>query len=242
MLPGQLALRCRLSHGPQAVAALLDFLPWTEEEDLACEVQQALGVLAVREGGVDAAILRALDDALPVRRAVAAEVLGGIGDAQALAAVSKLLTDSSPAVRMCAAVALLQARDRRAVPALIDLATAAPPEQAWPAEVLLQRLGGPDGPALDSAEDATARARQRDAWKAWWHEHGATVDLTKIDATPTRRAKPSARASGSWEEHTPDRAVSGAAGVMWISGGHAPQWEIGAHPERQHRRRSAAQG
>src|SRR5262249_61911732 len=58
--------------------ALLDLLP-TADETLAPEVKAALVVYADHDGKPDPALLRALEDTDPVRRAAARDVLGRDG-------------------------------------------------------------------------------------------------------------------------------------------------------------------
>jgi HEAT repeat protein len=220
-LPPAAARLLALRKPAGAVEALLDFLPWAEAEDLADEVQTALATLAVRDGQVDPALVRALGDAFPVRRAAAAEVLAG--DARQRAAVRKLLADPDPAVRLCAAVALVHARDKEAVPVLIDLAADLPSSKAWQAEELLQHLAGARAPQVGK-DGAAPRQQYRAAWQAWWKEHGGTVDLTKLHAAPPHKARVSARASNSWEGNTPDKAFDGSSETVWNAGNYAPQW------------------
>jgi RNA polymerase sigma factor (sigma-70 family) len=43
-------------------------------------------------------------------------------------------------------------------------------------------------------------------------------------AVPPRKLTVRTRASGSWDEHTPDRAFDGTAHTMWNSGSYFPQW------------------
>jgi hypothetical protein len=205
-----------------AVETLLAFLPFTDDEYLADEAQRAVAVLGIRAGQVDAALVQALDDPLPVRRAVAAEVLAGAGDAKLLPAVRKLLRDPSAAVRQSAALALLQARDPSAVPVLIDLAADLPPGKAWPAQEVLKGLAGAGAPQVEPGNDVESRQRYRTLWQTWWREHGRAVDLARAEAAPTRKAKVSARASNSWDAYTPERAFAG--NDMWNAGGYAPQW------------------
>lgn len=94
-----------------AVEALLAFLPWAVNEGMAGEVQTALTSLAVSDGKVDPALVRALDDPLPARRALAAEVLAKAGGAEQRLAVRKLLRDADPTVRLRAAFALAAANE-----------------------------------------------------------------------------------------------------------------------------------
>jgi HEAT repeat protein len=208
-----------------AAAALLAFYPWTEDEALAGEVQKALTTLAVSEGRVDPALLGALEDPLPLRRALAVEVLSAAGAAGHQDAVRKLLADPHPAVRLCAAVARVQARDRDAVPVLIDLATDLPPGPAWHAQEVLRRLAGDKAPQMVRGDKEADRQQFRAAWKGWWKEHAGTVKLAPLETAPIRKAHVSARASSSWKaDTTPDQAFDRDRTTMWSSGNYAPQW------------------
>jgi HEAT repeat protein len=221
-LPPVAARLVALRKPAGAVDALLAFLPWTEDEQLAGEVEHALTQLAVRGGKVDPALPRALDDEWPVRRAIAGKVLVGIGGGEHRA-VRKLLADPDAAVRLCVALALVCAGDKEAVPALIDLAADLPASHAWQAAELLQHIAGNKGPALED-DNATGHQRHRAAWQKWWEDHAATIDLTSLPAGLTHKAAVQARASNSWDGHTPDRAFVGDRQTYWNAGGHAPQW------------------
>ncbi len=145
-LPPVAARLLALRKPPGAVEALLAFLPWAEEEHLAGEVQTALTTLAVRDGKVDPALVRALDDPLPVRRAVAAEVLARAGGAEARPAVRKLLHDADPTVRIRVASALAEANDKEAISVLRDALK--------DIERLVQQLGSDDFRKREDAIEA----------------------------------------------------------------------------------------
>ena len=207
---------------PQAVEALLAFLPdaGPAEEDA---IAGALTVLGSRDGKADPALVTALADKLPLRRAVAAEALAGAAPARA--AVRKLLTDPVRAVRLHVAVALAYAGDKEAVPVLIDLVADWPGGQTREAEELLRRLGGAKAPRVGPGDKAAARKHYRDDWNAWWKEHSATVNLAQLDAGPPRKAKVSARASGTYQpDRTPDKPFDLDRPFVWNSGGYAPGW------------------
>jgi HEAT repeat protein len=167
-----------------ATAALLAFLPFTEDSAMKEEVVKAAQALVRADGPGVAEALAALADERPVCRQAAAEILAGAGGDKQKAAVRKLLTDADPAVRLRVAVLLVRARDREAVPALINLVAELPREQARDAEEFLYRLAGNGAPAVPPGNDPGAQQKFRAAWQAWWKEHGAKVDLTVLDAVP----------------------------------------------------------
>ncbi|MGH7226573.1 MAG: HEAT repeat domain-containing protein, partial [Gemmataceae bacterium] len=146
-----------------ATAALLAYLPLAEEDNLGDEVKAALIALALRDGKLDAALLRALDDELPLIRAAAAEALVRGGGRRGRAAVAKLLRKDTPLVRLRIALALVRTGDKDGVSVLIDLLAVLPGEQASEAEEALYQLAGDKPPKLP--DDNTKR---RDVWAAWW--------------------------------------------------------------------------
>jgi HEAT repeat protein len=106
-LPAAAARALAVRRPAGAVAALLDYLPFIEEEWLEDEVLLSLGNLAVRQGNVDLLLVAALDDKRPVRRAAAAYLLGRMGGEKHRAAVRRLLTDTREKVRRRAAQGLV---------------------------------------------------------------------------------------------------------------------------------------
>jgi HEAT repeat protein len=120
---------------------------------------------------------------------------------------------------------LSYARDKAAVPVLIDLVAELPRDQARPAEDLLRRLASARAPRIRSGDRAAERKQYRDAWNAWWKEHGGSVNPDRLEAGPPRKAKVSARASATWNnEVTPDKPFNLDQPTTWNSGGYAPQW------------------
>jgi HEAT repeat protein len=165
-----------------AVEVLLDYLPYAESEAMAGEVHRALAALALRDGTPDPALVRALEDKLPARRAAAGEALAQAGEPNIRGAVRKLLQDADAAVRLQVALALVAARDKDAVPALIDALADLPPEQSTQAQDTLLLLASDKAPAVTLGGDLAARRQARDAWAAWWREHATSVDLAKVQA------------------------------------------------------------
>jgi HEAT repeat protein len=167
------------------IALLLDYIPNADDDQVTETVLAALRSLADPKKP-DEALLRALADRAPARRAAAAHVLGRHAATTAREAVAKLLADPEVLVRFRAAESLLLARERVSVPALIDLLRSAKPELRWQVEDLLARLPGcikdepvtPVSPSDDKPEDLR---QWRDAWAGWWAKYGSSADLAKVE-------------------------------------------------------------
>jgi HEAT repeat protein len=184
---GQLPIQARLMayRKPPATAdVLLSFVPFADEDQVFDEVRSALAAVAVREGKADPLLVHALDDKLAARRGVAAEALALGGAADQRPAVRKLLKDPDGGVKLRVALALSTARDRDAVPVLIDLMGELPFDKGVQAETFLRTVAGDSGPNVYLGTDDASRKKTRDAWQAWWKQHGATVDLARASTAP----------------------------------------------------------
>ncbi len=164
-----------------AAAVLLDYVPFADDEDVADAVRAALAAVAVQDGKPEKAVVDALEDKLPAKRAAAVQALVRGGTVEQRQGLRKFLDDADPMVRLHAALAFLDAKDKAAVPALIDLLAQLPPERGWPAEVVLVRLAGDQAPAVSPGKDEADRKKCRDAWAEWWAKQGGALDLAKID-------------------------------------------------------------
>ena len=163
------AVRALAALKPDGAAdALLEYLPYAEDDKVEQEVESALAAVALKDGKPASAVLRALTDAAPVRRAAAAVALCRVGGDDQKAAVRELLKDPKPTVRFRAAMALADAYSGEAVPVLIDLLADLPNEQRKQAEEYLTNLAGEWAVAGPQGNDATSRKLRRDAWAAWW--------------------------------------------------------------------------
>jgi hypothetical protein len=170
-----------------AVEVLLGYLPFADGEAVVDEIQTTLAAVAVRQGKPEPALLTALTAAAPVRRAVAGAALVKAGIAETKASVRKLLHDPEPRVRLRIGLALAFARDKDAVPVLIDLLNKLPLENSLPIEDLLCRLAGDKAPAVSLGQDAASQGKCRDAWAAWWREHGAAIHMAALEGAPPLR-------------------------------------------------------
>jgi hypothetical protein len=163
-----------------AAGVLLAYLPAADEQAVEEAVLPAVAAVAVRGGEADPALLHALADKEPARRAAAAHVLGTAVPGQR-PAVRRLLADPEALVRFRAASALVRARDKAAVPALIALLGEGPAPLMYRAEDLLCRVAGAGGaPAALGAGDEADRRRCRAAWDQWWQGHAAKADLAGV--------------------------------------------------------------
>jgi HEAT repeat protein len=170
---------------PEAVGVLLQYLPFVDDGDRGRVEEEALATLcalSVREPRLDPALMAALQDSHPARRAAAALVLGRVGDRDQVQAVHPLLKDGEARVRFRAAQGLLAARDRAAVETLVALLADGPVEHANEAELVLRDIAGERAPQV-SMGDGTAEVRRKcqDAWLAWWRDHGSRQELPVLD-------------------------------------------------------------
>jgi HEAT repeat protein len=151
-----------------AARALLDYLPFADDDTVMDELRDSLAILAVVDGKPDEAVLQALKDKEPIRRAVAAEALCRAGAAGEYPLVRYLLKDSKPTVRMRAALALASVKDEQAIPVLIDSLGKLNEDQARLAEEQLLKLAGAQAPSVALGKDEATRKRCHDVWNTWW--------------------------------------------------------------------------
>jgi hypothetical protein len=163
-----------------AVEALLDYAPFLDDESVEEAVLEALARLGLKGGKADAALVKALKDKEPLKRAAAAFAVGQ-AEAEQARLVAALLSDADARVRFRAAAARVKAADRAAVPVLAALLADGPFATACHAEDLLFRVGGEKSPAVSLPADAEGRRKARAAWEAWWKEHEAKLDLAKVN-------------------------------------------------------------
>src|SRR5262249_62117951 len=85
--------RLALRKSDGARKALLDYIPFAEQEYLAEEIRTALTALAVRDGKPDPVVVEALADRQAARRAAAGVALTRAGGAGKLPALPQPLQD-----------------------------------------------------------------------------------------------------------------------------------------------------
>jgi HEAT repeat protein len=211
---------------PGVTEALLQFLPNAAEEQTTEEVWYALDSVAAGAGKLDPALLSALKDRAPARRAAAACIVACRGNAQERAGVRQLLTDPDAMVRLRVAQGLLAARDKSGLPVLVALLNDPRVEISWQAEELLHWAAQESSPkATIGAGSSEARERCREAWDHWWRQQGATLNLAKLDEGPLRPGLVLAGIEGGGKSRV---ALFGCDG--------GPRWEAetGARPFEVH--------
>jgi HEAT repeat protein len=178
------ALRLLAQRKPaKAAATLLAYLPSAEEESVVEDVFDALRTLAVADGKADPAIVEALNDKLPIRRAAAGAALARAKATDQLPAVRKLLADRDLNVRLRVAFGLAAAREAEAVPAMLALLiepklTAV---EAGEIEQFLCRLAEDKAPTESLGIDAASRKKYRDAWAKWWETDGVKLASSRLE-------------------------------------------------------------
>jgi hypothetical protein len=200
------ALVIALKRPDGATEAMLDCLPWLDDEPYHEAVFQALARTGLKDGTASAALTAAAKDKQPLRRAAAASALGR-GDADARKVAAALLADTDVRVRFHAAISLVRAGDKKAVEPLVALLMDAPPMLAWQAEDLLSRLGGDKGPTASvGAGSDDERKKARDTWAAWWKDNGDKLDFAKVNLEdPPQRLSLIIESEGKIWECGPDK-------------------------------------
>lgn len=179
---------------PDAAAALLGFVPTADSAQVEEDIRAALAALVGRGNEVDPAILSALTDASPARRAAAAVALvtAGVQKPTGPAAAARprvraaLAAEKEPDARYRMAFALAgDGRDPDALPALIDIlpTLAGQKGRLWVVEDLLLQAAGADRPKTPLGPDQAGLLRAREAWKAWYDAH-KSPDLLKTAYRP----------------------------------------------------------
>jgi HEAT repeat protein len=168
-----------------ATEALLAFLPFADNETVSEAVRSALGLVGVgKDGTADPALVAALTDRKPERRAAAAAAVARAGVAEHLPAVRALLKDEDPSVRFHAGLALANLFEKEAVPVLIDTLPKMTPGQRGVVEDLLYQIAGEKAPVISPGGDEAAREAYRKAWAGWWKDNGATLNLSRALSPP----------------------------------------------------------
>lgn len=165
----QSAVRMMAARNPEgATEALLDYLPFADDDSVVQEIETGLMNVGVRDGKPESALIRALSDSVAIRRSMATKVLCQVGGTAGRDAVRPLLKDGKPSVRMQAALSLADAHDAEAVPVLIDLVGGLPEEGRKRVEGYLTDLAGEWAVRTPQGSDAASKRLRRELWTAWW--------------------------------------------------------------------------
>jgi hypothetical protein len=164
---------------------LLAFLPSLEDDSAEEDLFRAIERLGFSKGKAAPPLVSAIRAKTSRQRAAAAWALGRSTEKADRDRVFLLLRDDAAAVRYRAAEALVVGRDARGVPALIAQIEEGPLELAWQAESLLSRLAGEHAPREILSVETEVRQKCRLAWRTWWRERGAKLDLAKLDLRQT---------------------------------------------------------
>jgi hypothetical protein len=167
-----------------AAAALLNFLPAVGDERVLEKLQIALVAVTLRDGQPDPAVIHAVQDDDPTRRAAAGVALCRVGAKEHLPAVRKLLNDPIPRVRLRIGLALVALGEREAVPALISVLDVLPRNLLVPVEDLLYGLARESAPVMSMGHGTAERKKFREAWADWWKTSGKTIDLASVRESP----------------------------------------------------------
>jgi HEAT repeat protein len=160
-----------------ATEALLAYLPCAPDEEVEEAVYYALREIWQVTGKVPPALVEALGDAVPARRAVAACLLGKDATAEVRKRVRERLADGDALVRLRAAQGLLACGDLAGLGTLVGLLEAAPRDVAWQAEELLRYLGGDSSPEVVLGRAGVAQRKAcAAAWRAGLAGKGRTAD------------------------------------------------------------------
>jgi len=160
------------------VAALLAFLFCAENEESIAQLNRVLLEVGVLDGQADPALVKALDDRVGIRRAVAAVTLRKGGTVDHFAAVQKLLLDKDIEVRRRVALGLAEAGDQEGAVSLSGLLESLPDAQAWEIEEQLERLAGGKAPAEMTANPIDWK-KVAGAWRQWWQGERGKVVMTE---------------------------------------------------------------
>lgn len=217
------AVRLLNQRQPQGtLEALLAYLPFTRDSKVEEEIYYALDSLAVSEGRLHSALVAALTDPLPARRAVAACIIGRQGSPEHRTRVGRMAReDQAPYVRLRAAQGLLAASNVMAVPTLIDLLKTPSLEITWQAEELLRWTAGDRSPSafIGKATEAERETCHR-AWQAWWGKSQDRYRNGQLEFPPG-----GPHLVLVWD--TPQRRPHETEDRIWLAGsGNAPRYEV----------------
>jgi HEAT repeat protein len=164
-----------------AAAVLLNYLPSAEDERIAETIHQVLPNLAVRDGKAEPALVEALKDESPDKRAAAATALAGAHLPDVMPSVRKLLHDRDRNVRWRVGLALAARGEKDAVPALIRSIDEIPLARNGLVLEFLDRLAAGSPPEGMPVSDQQAYPQYSQAWQAWWKDHQDKIEPAQLE-------------------------------------------------------------
>jgi HEAT repeat protein len=166
----------------ESIRALLAYVPFADDETVEEEVLTCLTLLSLREPKLEPELVKALDDASPIRRGAAAFVLGHVGSKEEVARVQALLKDEQPIARLRAAQGILATRNKDALAPLVQLIKNVPDPYLPRVEEVLFRLAEEKGPnETIVATSLPSREKAMKAWEKWLGDNQARIDLTGLN-------------------------------------------------------------
>lgn len=165
---------------PEALVAVMKFLPFADDVSVEDEALQTLAKIGLTGNKADERIREFVKSPFAPSRAAAGFVLGRSmvdGDADA---ASKLLNDADAWVRLRTVQGMIAGQRREALPGLILLIEPETAEVSWRAEELLREIAGEASPLPPTDAKAESRKAYLDAWTAWLEKNGNSVDLGRL--------------------------------------------------------------
>lgn len=166
---------------PNAAAVLLSYLPSAEDERVGETIYQVLPDLAERDGKAEPALVEALKDESPDKRAAAAAALAKAQPPEVMPSVRKLLHDRESNVRLSVGLALAARGEKDAVPVLIRSIDEVPLERNGLVLEFLDRLAAGTPPPEMPVADQEASHKYCQAWETWWKEHHDKIDPARLE-------------------------------------------------------------
>ena len=167
-------------HPAGAVPAMLQYLPFADNDGVAGEVVRAMVTITALDRKGDPALIKALNDPSPIRRIAAIDALSPLDDESHRPALRKLLKDPKASVRMRVAMGLSNVNEEAAIPVLIDLMGELPLQPRTEVQTQLQKIAGPWTVFPPTADDDIAKRVRREVWLGWWQSLEGPVLLDEF--------------------------------------------------------------
>ena len=165
---------------PELLETLLRYLPFTTDPEVEEDLYYHINELALVDGKINPVLMKALDDKLPARRALAGCIVARAGTPEQKMSAYLLLRDADANVRLCAAQGYLAGLEKTGLSTLVDLLEAKPMCLAWQAEELLIWAAGEAAPKELVWSGGERAKKAKAAWQQWLKENEAKLDLSKV--------------------------------------------------------------